>query len=91
MEKAMNFNELFLFIAIISVIGGIVSAVLITDFLKKNGKDANIIFWGFNFIRYLMQYKDITLKERGKTGPLFYSYLICFNLALLFALLGFLI
>lgn len=87
----MNYFEIFIFLAIFSVMAGIISAILITGYLNKNGLSANIIFWGFYFIRYLTQYKDLTLKKQGKTGPLFYSYIIFFNIALLSIVLGFLL
>ena len=87
----MNYGDFFIVLAIFSVMIGIISAVLITAYLNKNGLSANIIFWGFYFIRYLNQYKDLTLKDQGKIGPLFYSYIIFFNLALLSALLVFLL
>ncbi len=87
----MNYGDLLILFAIISAIGGIISAILITIFLQRHNIPATIIFWGFYFVRYLRQYKDITPKEHGKYGPLFYSYIIFFNVALVSALLGFLL
>ena len=87
----MNYTDLFIFLAIFSAMGGIISAILITIYLKKRGLPANIMFWGFYFVRYIKQYKDLTLKDQGKTGMLFYLYIIFFNLAFWSALLGLLI
>ena len=87
----MNYGDILIFFAFILAIGGIISAVLITFFLQRHNIPANIIFWGFYFIRYLRHYKDITLKEHGRSGPLFYSYIIFFNLTLVSALFGFLL
>ena len=87
----MNVGDFLILIAFIFGIGGIISAVLITIFLHKHNIPATIIFWGFYFVRYLRQYKDITMKEHGKYGPWFYSYIVFFNLALVSVLLGFLL
>ena len=87
----MNYGDFLIFFALIPATVGIISAVLIIIFLQRHNIPANIIFWGFYFVRYLRQYKDITLKERGRSGPLFYSYIIFINLALVIALLGFLL
>ena len=72
----MNYGDFLMLFAFIFAIGGIVSAVLITIFLQRHNIQATILFWGLYFIRYLKQYKDITLKEHGKFGPLFYTYII---------------
>ena len=77
----MNYGDFLIFFAFIPALVSVISAVLLTIFLQKHNIPANIIFWGFYFVRYLRQYKEITLKEYGKSGPLFYSYIIFFNLA----------
>jgi hypothetical protein len=88
---SMNYGDVLIFFAFISAIVGIISALLFTIFLQKHKILANIIFWGFYFVKYLRQYRDLTLMEHEKSGPLYYSYIIFFNLAFVSALLGLLI
>jgi hypothetical protein len=37
--------------------------------------------------KYASQYKEITLKETGKVGPLFYHWIISINIALISVIL----
>ena len=41
--------------------------------------------------RYMNQYRAITLKETGRVGPLYYSYVVSMIIALVFAILGLLV
>jgi len=78
----MNFIDYLLLLASVSIIGGIFSAVKITIFLQNHGVNASMLWWSFKFIKYINQYKEITLTEQGKIGKLFHLHIISFNLAL---------
>ena len=81
-------NTVFLVLAIVSVLCGIVSSVMIAVFLSKRGIKINYLFFRIYIFKYVNQYRKITTEENGKVGPLFYSFIISFILALLFAIVG---
>jgi uncharacterized membrane protein YozB (DUF420 family) len=72
----------------IAIIVNIWSIIKIYAFLKeKNEKLPHFVFINFFFFRYLRSYKEITTKENGKTGYLYYLWLFTINCILLCALL----
>ena len=86
MITASNF---FLAIAIFSALGGVVPAMMIIGILHKRGVKINWLWlrWLIIYI-HLDQYRDITRDENGRTGPLYYAFLIAMNMALVFAIIG---
>jgi hypothetical protein len=85
----MNVSDILLVVAIVSALWGVASAVLIAEALRKRGVKINWVFLRFLILsKYLGQYRDITRQETGRTGPLFYSYIIAMNLALVLAIAG---
>ena len=81
-------STIFLVLALISVAWGIVTSVMITSFLAKRGIKINYLFLRLLIFRYVSQYRKITMEETGRPGPLFYSSIMAWNLALLFAIVG---
>ena len=65
----------------------VIFAMMIVHELSKRGVRINIILIGFLIIKYIQQYKKITLEETGKVGPLFYPCIMSINLAAVFALI----
>jgi hypothetical protein len=87
----MTASNLFLAIAVASALYGVASAVMIAIALKKRGVAISWVWLRVLIVsRYLNQYRDVTRKETGRTGPLFYSYVVAMNLALVSAIVGFL-
>jgi hypothetical protein len=85
----MNVSDILLVVAIVSALWGVASAVLIAEALRKRGVKINWVFLRFLILsKYLGQYRDITRQETGRTGPLFYSYVVAMNLALVLAIAG---
>ena len=82
-------SSIFLGIAIVSALCGVASALMVVVFLQKHGVKINW-FWfrTFLLIKYLGQYRDITLQETGRTGPLFYVYILSMNITLVTAIAG---
>jgi hypothetical protein len=74
--------------ALVSVIVGIVFMIMIVSFLSKRGIKINYIFIRLYIIKYIHQYRKITLEENGKPGNLFYAFIISMNLALVLAVIG---
>lgn len=84
----MAMSNVLIVIAIISLLWGVVSAVMIAGALQKRGLKVNWLFLRVMILKYISQYRDVTRRETGRTGPLFYSYVIAMNLALVAAVVG---
>ncbi|MGB7061473.1 MAG: hypothetical protein WBF13_03865 [Candidatus Zixiibacteriota bacterium] len=84
-------SGLFFTLAIISVAWAIVSSIVISSFLSKRGVKINLLFFRILVLKYIHQYHKITVQEKGKPGPWFYSYIISINLALICVILGMLL
>ena len=84
----MLLSNVLLGIALVSVAWGIVSSLVIADALQKRGTKINWIFLRILIIKYIGQYRDVTRKETGRTGPWFYSYIISVNVALATVIVG---
>ena len=74
--------------ALVSVIFGIVFMIMIVSFLSKRGIKINYIFLRLYIIKYIHQYRKITIEENGKPGNLFYAFIVSMNLALVLAVIG---
>ena len=81
--------SMFFFIPVlVSVIFGIVFMIMITSFLSNRGVKINYIFLRLYIIKYVHQYRKITMEENGKPGNLFYAFIVSMNLALVLAVIG---
>ena len=78
----------FLVVAIMSALWGVVDFILIAAALERRGIHVNMLLARVLFFRYLNQYKSATLSETGKVGPLYYSYIVAMNVALVCAVIG---
>jgi hypothetical protein len=59
--------------------------------LHRRGVKINVILIGFLLPRYIHQYKQITLEETGKVGPLLYPCLISINIAFVLTVVAFIL
>ena len=84
----MALSNLLLGFAIFCTLWGVVSMVLIAEALRKRNMKVNWIFLKVLIIKYVGQYRKITLQETGKVGPLYYSFVVSMNLALVTAIIG---
>jgi hypothetical protein len=87
----MNVSDLLLGLALLSVSWGIVSGIVITNFVSERGTKINYFLYRIYIIKYVNQYKQITEEENGVPGPWFYSFVISMNMTLVFALIGILL
>jgi hypothetical protein len=85
----MNISDLFLGMGLVSVGWGIVSMIVITNFVSERGTKINFFLYRIYIIKYVNQYKKITKAENGEPGSWFYSFVISMNMALVFAVIGF--
>jgi hypothetical protein len=81
-------SNIFLILALVCVLCGVVSSIMIISFLSKRGAKINYFLIRIYIIKYINQYRKITEEENGKVGPLFYSSIVSFIFALLFAVVG---
>lgn len=84
-------SSLFFALAIVGAAWAIVSSIVISSFLSKRGIKINLLFFRILVLKYIHQYHKITVQEKGKPGPWFYSYIISINLALICVILGMLL
>jgi len=78
----------FLVLAVLSALWGVVDAILMAVALDRRGIPVNMLLFRLYFFRYLSQYKEATLSETGRVGPLYYSYIAAMNVALVCAAIG---
>ena len=78
----MEISTVLLVVAVVSALWGVVDSILIAIALDKWGVSVNMVLFRLLFFRYLSQYRQVSLRETGKVGPLFYSFIISMNVAL---------
>ena len=71
------------FLAVVGALWATVAAILIAIYLEKKGTKTPFFLFKFYFFRNQRLYKEITLKESGKIGPLYNHFVIPINVALL--------
>jgi hypothetical protein len=79
-------SNVLIAIGLCAVAWYVVSTILICGALRKRGVSVSFVFLRFLILRYASQYREITLKENGKVGPLFYHWIVSINVALVSAL-----
>jgi hypothetical protein len=82
-------SDLFFGLAILSAVWGVVSSIKMAAFLSQRGTRINLLFFKILVLKYVSQYYRITKQENERPGPWFYSYIIAMNLALVCAIVGF--
>ena len=78
----------FIVLALICVVCGIAAAMMIASFLSKRGVKINYLFIRLLIFGYVRQYRQVTMEESGKPGPLFYMFVTSWVLALVLAVTG---
>jgi len=76
---------LFAAAAALGVIWNIGTSLRIYSFLRGRDVPASFLLLRMMAPKYALQYKQLTMREQGKPGPLFYHWIISINLALVFA------
>lgn len=83
----MNALGITIALCIFCAFWNVAVTVLIYDFLRKRGIPVSFLWLRAMAPAYAFRYKKITGSEIGKTGRLFYHWIISINLALVFAIL----
>ena len=77
-------ETLLLIIGLGAVVVYIISAILIFDYVNNRiHKRKHFVFINLFIYSYVKHYKKLTREETGKTGILFYVWLLSINVALL--------
>ena len=79
---AVNITAFFITVGLFCAAWYVVTCILINKTLRDRGMNPSFLFLRVMILKYLGQYKEITRKETGRTGPLYYHYLISINAAL---------
>lgn len=79
----MNLLNILIIGAIVCVLWALVSLVLLTAALERRGIRTPFPFMGALLFRNFSRYKELTRKETGKVGKLYYSYIVPINAALI--------
>jgi hypothetical protein len=73
-------------LAFVSVGLATVFSMMIVREVSKRGVKINFVLLRMYIIKYIDQYKKMTLKETGKVGPLYYPCVGSYVMALVFAI-----
>ncbi len=84
----MNLGDLFLGLALVSVVWEIVSSIAMTKYISDRGEKINFFLYRLYIIKYVEKYRRITQTGTGNLGGWFYSFLISMGLTLGFAFVG---
>jgi hypothetical protein len=69
----------------------VIISIMIVHEVSKRGVKISFFWLRLYIIKYIHQYRQITLKETGKVGPLYYPCIVSVNLALILAIAGLLL
>jgi hypothetical protein len=76
-------NTLIYLSGAIFIIIFVVSSIMIYNYLKNRGEKVNFLLLRLMLLSYASKYRELTKQETGKTGILFYLWIISINAALL--------
>ena len=65
----------------------VAASLLIARDLERRGVHVSYLWLRVMMLKYLSQYRRVTLEEAGRVGPLFYHYVIPLNMALVLTII----
>jgi len=65
----------------------VAASLLIARDLEKRGVHVSYLWLRVMILKYLNQYRRVTLEETGRVGSLFYHYVIPLNMALVLTII----
>lgn len=81
-------NTLFLVLALISAMAGVVSSIAVTAYVSRHGVKINYFLWRITIFQYFNAYVAITRKEKGRPGVWYYTFIVSMSLALVLVVIG---
>ncbi|MBW2644800.1 MAG: hypothetical protein JRE23_01230 [Deltaproteobacteria bacterium] len=83
--------NVFLGLALVFVGLFVTLSIMIVHEVSKRGIRINFFLLRLYIIKYIQQYRKFTLEESGRVGPLYYPCVISVNLALILAVVSFIL
>jgi len=74
-------------IGAVAVIWHVTTTILIYEALRKRNLKVSFLFLRLMGPKYASQYREVTRRETGRTGPLFFHWILSINAALVMAVL----
>jgi hypothetical protein len=84
----MNALEIMIALCVLCAFWNVTVTMIIYNFLRKRGIPASFLWLRLMAPAYAFRYKKVSGFETGKTGPLFYHWIVSINLALAFAIIA---
>jgi hypothetical protein len=81
-------GSIFLVIAIPCVLVGVVTMMAMAGALQARGHNINWPWIRLYILKYVGQYRAVTIQQTGRPGPLFYPFVISMNAALVCVAVG---
>ncbi|NMC43697.1 MAG: hypothetical protein GYA46_07250 [candidate division Zixibacteria bacterium] len=82
----MNITGVLIALAAVCVAWFVVTSLCIFDNLRRRGRPVNFLLLRLLLFSYVSQYREVTIMEDGRVGPLFYHWIVSINLALVLVL-----
>jgi hypothetical protein len=84
-------SNIFLVLAVICVLYGVISSMMIVSFLSNRGIKINYFLLRLLLPKYVEQYKKIMVETTGRPGTLYFSFVTSMVSALVLAIIGLLL
>ena len=81
-------SNVFIALAIICVLCGVVSSIMIVSFLSNQGIKINYFLLRLLLPKYVEQYKKIMIEKSGRPGSLYYTFVVSMISGLVLAVIG---
>ena len=81
-------SNLFFVLAIPCLLVGVVLMMAMAGALQASGHKINWLWIRLYILKYIGQYREVTVQQTGRPGPLFYPFVISMNAALVFVGVG---
>jgi hypothetical protein len=81
-------GNILIVLAIPCAVIGVALMMAMVGALKARGHKINWVLLRLYVPMYVGQYREVTVRESGRPGPLFYPFVVAMNSALLLAVLG---
>ncbi len=87
----MNLTSILIMLACLYVVWYVVATLLIYEDLRRRDQRVSFLWLRVMAPWYAFRYREITRKETGKVGALFYHWIVSINSALAIAVLAFVV
>jgi len=81
-------GQILIIVAVVAAFYHVAATMLIYGNLRRRGMPVSFLWLRLFAPKYASQYKSLTTRETGKTGPLFYHWVVSINAALVAAVAG---